>query len=148
MKFSVVDGQEVPFSLLLEADPSPESISTYLPDSWSFVAKEGGEVVAACIVKKIGNHIAEIFNISTSPKYQRKGVGSKLLGFVLNKLADRSISKVELGTGTFGYQLTFYQRFGFRVYAVEKDYFLKHYSQPIVEDGIQLKDRLRLYLDI
>ncbi|EXJ14911.1 acetyltransferase, GNAT family [Imhoffiella purpurea] len=58
------------------------------------------------------------------------------------------VKRLEVGTGTFGYQLAFYQREGFRVDAIEKDFFLSNYDGPIYEDGIQLKDMLRLALDL
>lgn len=92
--------------------------------------------------------MAEIYNISVMPQHQGKGIGTELLKFALSKLPSKAIETVELGTGTFGYQLTFYQRLGFRVKSVEQNYFLTHYSDPIFEDGIQHKDRLRLYLHL
>jgi protein-L-isoaspartate O-methyltransferase len=55
--------------------------------------------------------------------------------------------RLEVGTGSFGYQLAWYQRAGFRVFAVERDFFLDNYEEPIFEDGIQLKDMLRLAVD-
>jgi hypothetical protein len=51
-----------------------------------------------------------------------------------------------VGTGTFGYQLAFYQRHGFRVTSIDRDFFIKNYSEPIFEDGIQLFDMLRFAL--
>ena len=48
---------------------------------------------------------------------------------------------------TFGYQLAWYQREGVRVYAVERDLFLADYEEPIYEEGIQLKDMLRLAVE-
>jgi len=53
---------------------------------------------------------------------------------------------MEVGTGTFGYQLAFYQRHGFRVTAIDRDFFVQNYPEPIFEDGIQLHDMLRLTL--
>nr|WP_273262506.1 hypothetical protein [Pseudomonas sp.] len=50
--------------------------------------------------------------------------------------------------GSFGHQLTFYQRAGFRVVAVEPDYFLTHYPEPLFENGLQHRDRLRLALTL
>ena len=54
---------------------------------------------------------------------------------------------LEVGTGSFGYQLSWYQRAGFRVFAIERDFFLENYPEPIYECGIQLKDMLRLALE-
>jgi len=44
--------------------------------------------------------------------------------------------------------LAFYQRFGFRVDSILKDYFIINYDEPIFENGIQLKDMLRLILKL
>jgi len=106
--------------------------------------------LAACIVKAQTNSLAEIFNVSVSPELQGQGqgLGSKLLKLVLSQLPSKGINRVELGTGTFGHQLTYYQRLGFRVDSVIKDHFLLNYSEPIYENGIQHKDMLRLYVDI
>ena len=48
---------------------------------------------------------------------------------------------------SFGYQLAWYQREGFRVFAIERDFFLENYPEPIYEQGIQLKDMLRLVVE-
>ncbi len=151
---SEVSSEEVPLELLLEADPSQASIKSYLDGSWCFVATYQGKVVGACVVncldqsKKDSSHTAEVFNVSVLSEYQQHGVGSALLKFCLIELAEKQIGRVELGTGSFGYQLTYYQRLGFRVESVIKDYFLDNYSEPIFENGIQHKDMLRLYIDL
>jgi len=40
------------------------------------------------------------------------------------------------------------QHAGFRVVAVEPDYFLQHYPEPLFENGLQHRDRLRLALEL
>lgn len=148
MEYFEVERSEVPESLLLQADPSERRIRSYLEGAWCFAAKEKDQIIGACVVKPTGGDRAEIFNIAVCPKNQQRGTGSALLRFVLAELASKRISRVELGTGTFGYQLAFYQRAGFRVETVVKDHFLDHYPEPLFENGIQHKDMLRLYLDI
>ena len=145
MKYIEVKSNEVPMCLLLEADPSEASISSYLSDSWCFVASDNGQILAVCVVKPLVGSLAEIYNVSVYPEYQDKGIGSELLSFVLSQLLSKGISRVELGTGAFGYQLTYYHRLGFRVDSVLKDYFLLNYPEPIFENGIQHQDMLRLY---
>jgi len=86
-------------------------------------------------------------SIAVSPERQRTGIGSKLLEHVVANVHDMGARRLEVGTGTFGYQLTWYQRNGFRVFAVERDFFLANYEEPIYENGIQLKDMLRLAVD-
>ena len=85
-------------------------------------------------------------NISVAPEYQKIGIGRKLLQYVIIATRKAKVKRLEVGTGTFGYQLAFYQREGFRVDSVEKDFFLVNYEEPIYEDGIQLQDMLRLVL--
>jgi N-acetylglutamate synthase-like GNAT family acetyltransferase len=145
MEFIEVDSNQVSLDLLLEADPSEESISSYLSDSWCYAALDNGRILAACVVKAQNSNLAEIVNVSVYPEYQGKLIGSELLVFALSQLSKKGISRAELGTGTFGYQLTYYQRLGFRVDSVVKDYFLLNYPDPIFENGIQHQDMLRLY---
>ena len=138
----------VPKKLLLVADPSIEHVNQYLDDSLCYVAVTRNKIVGACVLKHLDKKRIELFNIAVFPEYQKSGIGSQLLQFALNCLRDKNIESVELGTGTFGYQLTFYQRFGFRVDAILKDHFINNYDEPIFENGIQLKDMLRLILKL
>jgi ribosomal protein S18 acetylase RimI-like enzyme len=148
MQYIEVKSSEIPLDLLLEADPCEASIASYVYDSWCFAALDNGHVLAACIVKPLTNSLAEIFNVSVYPELQGQGIGTELLKRVLTQLPGKGVKKVELGTGTFGYQLTYYQRLGFRVDSIIKDHFLLNYPQPIYENGIQHKDMLRLYVNI
>ena len=101
----------------------------------------------ACVVKQISAGVHELMNISVAPEHQKKGTGKELLQHVITSTRKKKVKRLEVGTGTFGYQLTFYQREGFRVDAIDKDFFLLNYKKPIYEDGIQLKDMLRLVLE-
>ncbi|MDX7695820.1 GNAT family N-acetyltransferase [Aeromonas dhakensis] len=151
MKFVEMSPNQLPLALLLEADPAEQRIAAYLPGAWGFAAlagNNGNEVVGACVAGLVGEQTAEIFNIAVAPNRQQQGIGSGLLRFVLTGLARKGIRRVELGTGSFGHQLTYYQRHGFRVDSVIKDHFLIHYSEPLMEHGIQHKDMLRLYLEL
>lgn len=138
----------VPQKLLLEADPSVEHVNQYLEDSLCYVATLQNEIVGVCVLKLKNKNRIELFNIAVLPENQKSGIGSQLLQFVIERLKEKNIESVELGTGTFGYQLSFYQRFGFRVDSIHKDYFIDNYDEPIFENGIQLKDMLRLILKL
>jgi ribosomal protein S18 acetylase RimI-like enzyme len=147
-----VEIQEVPYTkapleLLLIADPSVEKIKTYLPRSRCFIAMLPGKPVGAYVVQRIAPAIYELMSIAVSPEYQRKGIGSELLRHAVTTVHDMGAHRLEVGTGTFGYQLAWYQREGFRVFAVERDFFLTNYEEPIYENDIQLKDMLRLAVD-
>ena len=139
--------EQIPVSLLLEADPSEEKIHGYLNHSIGFTARADDQIVAACLIIPVEDSIYELINIAVEPEQQGKGIGRKLLAEVISAAKALGASKLILGTGTFGHQLTFYQRAGFRAVSVDRDFFLTHYQQPIIENGIQHKDMLRLELD-
>ncbi|WP_229359753.1 GNAT family N-acetyltransferase [Ferrimonas aestuarii] len=141
---------QLPMALLLEADPDEAQVHQYLEGAWGFAAQKGNQIVAACVVKLSPNcqSQAELHNIGVLPEYQQQGIGSGLLRFVIERLRQKSLQRIELGTGSFGHQLGFYQRHGFRVEAIWRDHFLNNYSEPIYENGIQHKDMLRLGLTL
>jgi ribosomal protein S18 acetylase RimI-like enzyme len=80
------------------------------------------------------------------PAHQKSGYGTALLKWVIECCRNAGARRLEVGTGTFGYQLAFYQRHGFRVTRIDHDFFVNNYPEPIFEDGIQLFDMLRLAL--
>jgi ribosomal protein S18 acetylase RimI-like enzyme len=85
-------------------------------------------------------------SIAVHPDNQQRGYGTAVLKWVIEFYRNAGVRQLEVGTGTFGYQLAFYQRQGFRVTNIEHDFFIKNYPEPIFEDGIQLFDMLRLTL--
>ena len=138
--------KDAPIELLLIADPSEEKIRSYLQNSKCFVAINNGVLVGACVVQPIAVGIYELMSIAVHPDHQKCGYGTALLKWVIEFYHDLGASHLEVGTGTFGYQLAFYQRQGFRVTSIECDFFIDNYPEPIFEDGIQLFDMLRLTL--
>ncbi|NLS11977.1 GNAT family N-acetyltransferase [Vibrio sp. SM6] len=150
----VIDSAQLPMALLLEADPNEQTVLAYLKESVCFAAWAQQQIVAACVVTLNGTDlkpvsqshkgVAEILNVSVWPQWQQQGIGTTLLRYVLDQLPHYGVQRVELGTGTFGHQLTYYQRLGFRVDAIWKDHFTRHYPEPILENGIQHHDMLRL----
>ena len=85
--------------------------------------------------------------IAVYPDRQKSGIGTALLKWVIDFYRKSGAGRLEVGTGTFGYQLAFYQRQGFRVTAIDRIFFIHNYPEPIFEDGIQLFDMLRFTLD-
>jgi GNAT superfamily N-acetyltransferase len=141
-----VPATNAPIELLLLADPSEDKIRSYLPGSKCFVASIGEDVVGACVVQPRGEGAHELMSIAVHPAHQKSGYGTALLKWVIDFYRSAGARQLELGTGTFGYQLAFYQRHGFRVTSIDRDFFVNNYPEPIFEDGIQLFDMLRLTL--
>ncbi|MCP9837977.1 GNAT family N-acetyltransferase [Cyanobium sp. N.Huapi 1H5] len=137
---------QAPKELLLLADPSEAKIRSYLSRSRCFLASCGALVVGTCVVQPRGTDVYELMCIAVHPAHQKSGYGTALLKWVIDFFRDSGVRQLEVGTGTFGYQLAFYQRHGFRVTSIDPDFFVRNYSQPVFEDGIQLLDMLRLTL--
>jgi GNAT superfamily N-acetyltransferase len=137
---------DAPMELLLLADPSEDKVRSYLPRSQCFVASSDGVVVGACVVQPLDTGAYELMSIAIQPAHQKSGYGTGLLKWVIDFYRKSGASQIEVGTGTFGYQLAFYQRHGFRVTAIDRDFFVRNYPEPVFDGGIQLFDMLRLTL--
>jgi ribosomal protein S18 acetylase RimI-like enzyme len=145
-RIAEISPADAPLELLLLADPSEDKVTAYLPRSRCFATYSGASPVAACVAMPLSDAAYEIMNIAVTPSQQKRGIGTKLLGYVISVFRAEGACRLEVGTGTFGYQLAFYQRQGFRVTGIDTDFFLLNYPEPIFEDGIQLTDMLRLTL--
>ncbi|WP_316819955.1 GNAT family N-acetyltransferase [Pedobacter gandavensis] len=140
--------QSIPMDLFLLADPSEAQILGYIHNAIVYIAKIADEIIGGYILVIIGHDRYELKNIAVNVGHQKKGVGTKLLNHMIETVKELKGESVEVGTGTFGYQLSFYQRAGFRVDRIDKDFFLLNYGEAIFEDGIQHKDMLRLLLKL
>ncbi|EAO51681.1 IAA acetyltransferase [Bacillus thuringiensis serovar israelensis ATCC 35646] len=91
------------------------------------------------------NRNDEIINIAVSEKEQGKGYGKYLLGFAIDYAKKEEYKTIEIGTGNSSLmQLGLYQKCGFRITSVDKDFFLRNYNEEIYENGIQCMDMIRL----
>jgi hypothetical protein len=70
-------------------------------------------------------------------------VGQRILAAVLADLTTRGVTRVVVGTGNSGVgQLAFYQKAGFRLWKIERDFFgpERGYPDGLEENGIPLRD--------
>lgn len=144
LSFSEIDSTKAPLDLLLLADPNEAKVRSYLPHSKCFIATRDGAIVGACAVQPRGAGTHELMSIAVRPGSQMAGTGTALLAWIVDYYEKAGAARLEVGTGSFGYQLAFYQRQGFRVTAIDRDFFTRNYPEPIFEQGIQLLDMLRL----
>ena len=128
-----VPPEQAPMRLLLEADPSEANVRKYLAGSLCYVAMESGVPVGVCVLGPIGENTLELYNIAVCTNLRGQGIGTALLRYAIEEAGARGVGRIAVGTGTFGYQLAFYQRAGFRVEGVIKDFFLDNYDEPIFE---------------
>ena len=139
---------QLPLALLLEADPHLPHVQAYLTDGHCYLAERDGVAVGVYVLQARSPGTLELMNIAVDPSCQAQGIGTQLLQHALHCTKQLGATRLEVATGSFGHQLTFYQRAGLRVYAVEPDYFLQHYPEPLFEKGLQHRDRLRLAINL
>ncbi|SNZ17469.1 Acetyltransferase (GNAT) family protein [Terribacillus aidingensis] len=133
-----------PMELLLEADPSETKVATYLNEGSCFIAEEEEAILGVYVMLPIKPGTAEIMNISVRASSQGKGIGKQLIRHAIHQANKDGYSSLEVGTGNSSIdQLAFYQKCGFRMTAIEPDFFLRHYEMPIYENGIQCRDMIR-----
>lgn len=132
--------QAVPYDLLELVDPSREQIESYLETGSCYVASCQDEVVAVMVLFPIDKTRLEIKNIAVRTADQRKGYGKALLTFATQQAKNLGYEQLLIGTGNSSiHQLALYQKQGFDILRIERNFFLKHYTTPIVENGIPCK---------
>ena len=94
---------------------------------------------------RLDAHTAEVKNIAVSESEQGKGYGKALLKYADQVAKEWECETLLIGTGNSSIgQLALYQKVGFEMLRIEKDFFLRHYAEPIWENGIQCKHRVIL----
>jgi aminoglycoside 6'-N-acetyltransferase I len=142
-------GEEIPYSLLLLADETKEAIDTYIHQSVISVLEHGKEMIAVCATAIISEGVMEIKNIAVRDDWQNKGVGYRFLLDIIDNAREQGYSELIICTADCAKkQLYLYQKVGFRISDIVQDYYRNHYPDPIIENGIELKDMviLKMYL--
>ncbi|WP_121640760.1 GNAT family N-acetyltransferase [Virgibacillus sp. Bac330] len=138
-----------PFDLLLEADPEIDLVKAYLPRGDCYIAEVQEKRIGVYVLLPTRPSTAELVNISVAKSEQGKGYGKKLVADAIQKAKEKRYKTLEIGTGNSSInQLALYQKCGFRITGVDKDFFVRHYSEPIFENGIPCVDMVRLSMDL
>ncbi|QOS77776.1 GNAT family N-acetyltransferase [Paenibacillus sp. JNUCC31] len=150
LSFRILDWEEEkPYELLLMADPSKAIVDEYLSRGVCFIAEYEGEMVGEFVLLKTRPETVEIVNIAVQEELQGQGVGKHMIKEAIEAARRLGGRTVEIGTGNSSFhQLKLYQRCGFRIIGVDRDFFVKHYEEEIIEDGIRCVDMIRLALDL
>ena len=138
-------GAEVPYELLLLADPSRELVDGYLRAGEVFVAKRDGVTRGVVVLLPLTAATAEIKNIAVLPEWQGKGIGSFLIENTVKEAALRKYQSIQIGTANSSVgQLYLYQKHGFEICGVKWGFFEENYPEPIFENGIRARHLLIL----
>lgn len=142
----ILDKTEVPWRLLLDADPDPEKVKSYLASSEGIIWKENQTTLGVLVFQDQKTQF-EIMNVAVAPEAQGRGIGGKLIDAAFHQMTDRKTvqEKIIVRTGSISTAaLHLYKKKGFEEIDCEKDYFLKNYPEPIYEEGQLLKDQVTL----
>ena len=142
--------KDLPWSLLLDADPDKEKVQVYVSRGSGWIWKEKEKTIGVLIYVAREKEY-EIVNEAVAPTYQGKGIGGKLLETAFQKLSQLASSQTQIiiRTGsTSSAALHLYQKMGYVEIGRVKDYFIHHYSEPIFENGDQLRDQVILVIHL
>lgn len=141
--FTDLDAEHM--ALLLEADPSERIIHDVFTNSRAYEIRVEQALAGVMLLVRRNTDTLEIANISVDRAFRRQGLGSRLIERAKMETVWLGLRRLEVGTGSISFgALCFYQTCGFRMDRIVRDYFVDRYQQPIVENGITLKDMVRL----
>jgi ribosomal protein S18 acetylase RimI-like enzyme len=141
--------EKPPKKLMLLADPDEHVINSYLARSECCVLDLNNEIVGVYVLLPTRPFTIELVNIAISDSYQGKGYGKKLVLHAIMAARQEGYKTIEIGTGNSSVgQLALYQKCGFEIVGIDKDFFIRHYTEEIFENGIQCKDMIRLSLQL
>jgi len=142
------DGRDAYWSLLLLADESEPQVRSYYQQGDLYVLEdETGKPLGLVLVLPEGEGEVELKAVAVTPERHGQGIGKRLLALVLAELRARGVRRAILGTGNSGIgQMAFYQKAGFRLWRIERDFFSpeRGYPEGIEENGIPLRDMVWL----
>jgi ribosomal protein S18 acetylase RimI-like enzyme len=131
--------------LLLLADESMP-LRRYLNDGDLYVLRNAGdEPVGVTLVIPNGDEPStfELRAVAIAEAHHNRGYGQRMLAGVLADLRAQGGRRVTVGTSNAGIgQIAFYQKAGFRLWRIERDYFTpeKGYDPDEQENGLTHRD--------
>jgi len=134
-----------PMDLLLSADPSRELVEGYLQRGVCYVAEHEQRFIGVYVLLPVTHTMVELISIAVDEDFQGRGLGKKLTRHAIQTAKAMGFRQIEVGTGNSSLsQLGLYQKCGFRVVGVDRDFFIRNYPEAIYENGIQCMDMIRL----
>jgi ribosomal protein S18 acetylase RimI-like enzyme len=141
--------EQPPMDLLLLADPSIELVESYINRGECFVAELDEQITGVYVLLPTRPDTVELVNIAVAEHQHGKGIGKNLVLHAVQHARSQGYKTMEVGTGNSSIgQLALYQKCGFRITGIDKDFFIRHYKDAIFENNIQCRDMLRLSMDL
>ncbi len=136
-------------ALMADADPSPANVEDYLRRGELYIARSAGEIVGLHVILETRPRTVEIMNVAVAPELQGRGIGKRLVAHAIERARAKQAKTVEIGTANSSVgQLALYQKAGFRIVGIDPDYFSRFYEATMHENGIRVRDMIRLAQDL
>ena len=126
---------------LVMADESESVVKEYIAEGQMLaIIVDSGTVAGVALFLEEAEGLVELKNIALDPQFRGRGLGKQVIDIAFEIFKGQSFQKMIVGTANSSIaNLAFYQKAGFRMVEIRKDFFLK-YPEPIFEDGIQAMD--------
>ncbi|GAB4515856.1 MAG: GNAT family N-acetyltransferase [Anaerolineae bacterium] len=112
-----------------------------------FIINGTGEVIGAALLDWQPEE-SEIIYIAVELSQRGKGYGKQAVALIVAEAAQQSTAALIVGTANASLdQIAFYQKCGFRMDSIRKDYF-DYFTAPVYENGIRIRDMLVLRHDL
>lgn len=130
--------------LFLLADDSLVQIRSYYRSGDLYVLdSEAGSPIGLVLAIRSSRDTVELKAVAVIEALHGQGIGKRMLGMVLERLRSQRFRRVIVGTANSSIgQIAFYQKAGFRLWKIERNYFgpRRGYPAGAEEDGIPLRD--------
>jgi GNAT superfamily N-acetyltransferase len=130
--------------LLSLADESLRQVQSYMDTGDLYVyTHEDARVIGIVLAIPLDSDVVEFKAVAIDQQRRGQGIGTCMLMETLSELRMRGYKRVIVGTANAAIgQLAFYQKAGFRMLRIERDFFSpdRGYGEVVMESGIRLRD--------
>lgn len=127
--------------LLLIGDESETMIDRYIGQGNLYAGFLEGVPIAVVMTVCIDSTTVEVKNLAVADGFRRQGYGRRMLLHIEKRHPGKTIV---LGTGETPSTLRFYKSCGFTYSHRIPDFFTDNYPEPIIEEGVRLRDMIYL----
>jgi GNAT superfamily N-acetyltransferase len=129
--------------ILLQAEPSRRALRYSLRSMSDAVYRldVDGEPAGAATMRWRGEP-CELIELAVAPERQGQGLGRRMIEWLVAEARRRGRRQLIVGTSsTSAGNILFYQKCGFRIDSVRRDYFW-YYDEPRMENGLPVRDMI------
>jgi ribosomal protein S18 acetylase RimI-like enzyme len=134
------------------AEDSEPQLRSYYQDGELHVYRDAaGHTLGIVLVLPKGIEEVELKTVAIEAAVQGQGIGQQMVKAVLEELRRTRVRRVTVGTASCGIgQLAFYQKLGFRLWLIERDFFNadRGYASGITENRIPLRDMVWMDMEL